>query len=151
MHVALFLAADKSSGGGWPVWATPALAFLGVVVGAGYTAWRTSRREQTARRNQAQRTALYELQATALDLRRALRKYGKQADDSTTDAVDEATGKLEMIKYRVREDKIRTNLDLWLKTAQAFFTGDETVTVKREEGAWSAVQENVGDVLRELD
>ena len=128
-----------------------AFGFAGVVLGSIIAALFTAHRERVARREESQREALYELQEAALTLRRALEVYDPDADDSdATEALDDAAGKLEMIKHRIICETVRDRVDDWAKVAQPYYTGDETVTFAQTVAAWSQLQVDIGIELRRL-
>lgn len=140
---------DQPPAGG--PWQVSAFGFAGVILGSIVAALFTARREKVARRVQSQREALYELQEAALTLRRALEVYDPDANDTeATEALDDAAGKLEMIKHRIICETIRDRVDDWTKVAQPYYTGDETVTFAQTDAAWKQLQIDIGKELRRL-
>jgi hypothetical protein len=134
---------------------------VGVVVGALLFAAFAAHRERLARRSQAQRSALYELQEGALALRQALDRYGEAAKRYTirghtvvhvpadlTDAAEDATRRLNMFKGRILCDTVRQRVDNWLPVAEAFYTGAESVTLRDEEKAWQQLERDIEVEIR---
>jgi len=125
------------------------IGLTGVLVGALIAGWLAARRERTARREESQRSALYDLQEAALALRRALSAYDS-ARPKTTRALDEATGRLEVLKHRILCETVRDRVDAWRPLAVGYYSGDPAVSISQEEAAWDQLQVDVGVELRRL-
>lgn len=143
---------DQPAGSG--SWQVAAIGLAGVLLGSIIAALFTARRERVARREESQRKALYELQEAALTLRRALEGYDPDAHGAktteATEALDDAAGKLEMIKHRIICETVRDRVDDWAKVAQAYYLGDQSVTFAQTDAAWKQLQIDIGKELRRL-
>ncbi len=147
--VLLEVSVSDQAASGWP---TALVGFVGVVVGSVLAALFAAHRDRVARRDEAQRVALYDTQEAALSLRVALESYGDSLTPSVeaTRKVDQASGRLELLKYRLLCDVTRQRVDDWKALAERFYTGDEAVTAWMEAEAWQRFQQAVGRDLRQM-
>jgi hypothetical protein len=125
------------------------LGGVGVIVGAVITAWGTAWREKVARREESQREALYALQNVLLEYRRSLERYKERGPTTKTTArVEDARGRVELTKYRILCEIVRTRVDNWRALAEGYFSGDPDVTLSQESKAWDQLHEDIGKELK---
>jgi hypothetical protein len=152
MPVYLDLAAAAGPSGA--SYATALFSLAGVLAAAVIAGVLKLHADQVARRAEAQRTALAELQEGALDLRTALGAYGDELprpSDQAERALDVANGRLDLLIQRVDRAQLRTQVEDWRQVAQQFWTEDQSVTATQEETAWKRIQYYTGEELRRLD
>ncbi|MCD4525246.1 hypothetical protein [Nocardioides sp. cx-173] len=137
-----------------PPWVTPVVGLAGVLFGALIAGGFRLRGDKVARRAEAQRTALNDLQEGVLDLRTALRNYGNdlpRPSNKLTKAVDLANGRVDLLVHRIEHPELRHSVATWRTIAQQYWLDDQSVSINAEDVAWRTVHYKAGVALSQLD
>ncbi len=139
---------------------TASAAVLGVVLAQLATAARERRHRAYAR----ERQALLDVQDAALLVRSALRAAGRALEEAARaaarsthvvvaapaeqeEAQAEAEGRLDVRLARVATTEVVAAVRSWQLSARYAFLGDEDVTTRDEQAAWSALNRSVAAAL----
>lgn len=159
MQLIEFLANSSAGGGGGRgvSVSTVIISLIGSLIVAAGAGWAKLATERTARRSESQRVALYALQDGALEFRQAVEAFGNgtEADPDVladkTRALDLASGRLDILRDRVKDIHATRFTTDWKRLAERFFAGSSETPQHREQLAWDYMCGAIKTALRNND